>query len=183
MSTLSALPCAFAAGETVKYRRSFAEYLATDGWTLTLYIRGAQVLTKAATADGAGFLVTLAATDTDDLTTPGVYRWAERVSKAAEVFEVAHGTVEVTPNMATATAGQLQTMEEKLLAAIDAVLAGKITDDIVAYTIGGRSITKLSREELMTERRKLQWDVARQRGKGKAGRTRRVSFTGAGNES
>jgi hypothetical protein len=177
----TALPPAFAAGTTVQYTRSYADYPANDGWTLTLYLAGAQILNKVATASGADFVITLAATDTDDLTTPGLYRWVERASKSGVVKDVASGTVEVTANLATATAGSLQTTEEKLLAAVDAVIAGKITDDVLQYTIAGRSLTLMSRLDLLELRRKLQWDVARQRGK--TGRTRRLAFTGTENES
>jgi len=183
VSTLNALPCAFAAGTTVQYTRSISEYRANDGWQLKLYLAGAQTLNVTASASGPDFIVTMTAAQTATLTTAGQYRWTERVTKGALAYDVATGTVEVTPNLATATPGSLQAMSEKLLAAVEAVLAGKITDDASQYVIAGRSITLMSRQELLALHNKLQWDVARLRGKGKATRTRRLSFTGSGNES
>lgn len=148
MSTeLTALPSSFSAGSTVVYRRSLADYPASDSWVLKLYLAGVSVLTKTAVASGADHVVTLAASDTDDLTS-GVYRWVERVSKGGEVYDVAWGTIEVTPDVATATAGELQPWAETALAAIEAKISGRITADQEEFEILGRAVKRIPFEEL-----------------------------------
>ena len=183
MATSTALPESFAAGTTVKYTRTLTDYPANGGWTLTLYLAGATVLSVAATPSGADHAVTLTPAQTATLATAGVYRWTERVNNATEKYDVASGTVYVTQNIATAAAGDLQTFEEKALAIVEAALLANVGSDIVTYQIHGRAVTRETRLEALAYRNKLRWDVARQRNKGKAGRTRRVSFTGAENES
>jgi hypothetical protein len=183
VSTLYAMPDAFAAGTTVKYTRAYADHPASGGWALTVYIAGAQVLSKAAAANGDSFDFTLTATETATLTTPGVYQWEEWATKDAEKFRVAGGTVQVTANLSTATPGSAQSMNEKLLAAIDAVIAGRITDDVLQYNIHGRGLTKMSPDELRTLRNKVAWDVARERNRGRATRRRTIAFTGTERES
>ena len=144
------VPSRFAAGDTVKFTRSFSDYSAADGWTYVIYFNGAQAMSKAGTtaADGIGFAITLATTDTDDFTTPGAVRYQERVTKAGETYTVGEGTVDVARNYNGAAAGAAQTHEEKTLAVIEAAMSGRLTSDIESYQIAGRAVSKIPIEQL-----------------------------------
>src|SRR5258708_5758468 len=138
----TAIPDAFEAGTTVRYSRVFTNFPANAGWTLKLFLAGPVALTVSAAASGLGFILTLTAGQTATLTVAGMYRWSEHATDGTDIFPAAKGSVFVTPNLATAVAGDLQTMEEKLLAAIDAVIVGKITDDVLQYSVLGRGLTQ-----------------------------------------
>lgn len=180
-TTLTALPSTIASGTTVIYRRALSEYPADAGWTLTLYIRGLNVLTKPASADGATHVVTLAATDTDDLAA-GLYTWVERVSKAGEVYDVASGSLTVTPNVATATAGQLQPFEERALAVCRARLENRLTADQEQFQIYGRAVTRIPVEQLLQLITYFEQKVAAKRPGARFGRPVLGRFSGTGED-
>jgi hypothetical protein len=143
------LPSKFAAGTTVEYTRTTSDYPADQGWTLTLMIRGAAILDKLAVAVGADHKVTLTATDTSALT-EGVYQYVEQVTHVTlGTFNLADPqAVEVTPNFATAEAGDLLDIAVKTLKIIRDILSGKI-DDLKRYEIGGRSAELFTHDELI----------------------------------
>jgi len=187
MATLTALPDSFPAGTTVKYTRTVSDYPASGGWTLKLMLAGPATLSVTAAASGADHVVTVTAAQSAALAA-GVYRWAEEVSKDAEVYRVADGTVTVNPNMNTAQPGDLQSQDEKLLAAVNAMIAvrtgasGSAPKDIEAYSIDGVTITKVPLEQLYRLRTSLGIAVARAKRGGGFGRQHRVAFTGASQE-
>lgn len=181
-TTLTALPSEFSAGSTVVYRRGFSEYPA-GVWTLTLYLAGASADSFVSTTDGVIFVVTLPASDTDDLL-PGRYQWVERVSKGGEVYDAAAGLVTVTMDLSAASAGSGQTSDERLLALVEAALAGRIPAGMESYQIGtgGGSvvISKIPHLELLELRRKLRQTVAMQRGTLSIGRPILTRFSPEG---
>lgn len=144
MSTeLSALPESFAAGTTVTYSKSFADYPASDGWSLTLYLAGATIASVVADADGDAFDLTIPAATTVHPFLPGLYRWSERVSKAGEVREVGSGVVDIEPNLAEATDGSLQSFFEEAIPILQAHIRGRLTAGLQSYSIGGRAVSKI----------------------------------------
>jgi|CXWL01.1.fsa_nt_gi hypothetical protein len=181
MATLTALPDSFPAGTTVKYTRTVSDYPATSGWTLKLILAGPGVLTVTAAASGGDYAVTVTAAQSAALAA-GVYRWAEEVSKAAEVFRVGDGTVSVEPNMTTAAPGDLQSEDEKQLVLVKARIAELHAKGIVAYSVDGVTVTKTEPRDLYAERARLQLAIARAKRGGGIGRQFRVAFTGAKNE-
>lgn len=175
MPNLTAMPSSFSKGSTVTYARTVLDYPATSGWGLTVYIAGRSVLTKAASASGADFSITLTAADTAGLE-PGVYTWLERASKGAEVYDVARGTLSVTPDLATAAAGDLQSFDEKALAIVEAALLVDLASNTVSYQIAGRGETTTSRAEAMMLRDTLARRIARRKAGGRLGQTINVGF-------
>ena len=179
---LDSLPSEFAAGTTVSFTRTLADYPASDAWAFTLYIVAADVVSKLATADGDAHAVTLAATETKGIA-PGVYRYVERVSKAGEVFEVGSGFVTVQPDPLEASADDYKSADEKLLEAIDAVLAGRISADVEAYSIEGRALTRIPFRDLARIRATLAAKVRARRRGSILTVGARVSFPPVGGES
>lgn len=188
MSVLTEMPERFAAGTTVELLLTSTDYPANDGWTLSLSLAGAGVLTVAGASSGADHAITLTAAQTADLPA-GSYRWALDASKAGTVKRFASGRLAVEPNLAAAGAGDLQSTNEKILAAIEAVIAsrlgtatGSLPKDIESYAIDGIAVTKIPMEQLERMRTRYAFAVAREKRGGGIGRQHRIAFTGAQNE-
>lgn len=175
VNELVCIPDRIAAGTTVKYSRSFADFPANDGWTMKVWLAGAIASGVDAVADGAGFDVTLSAAYTATLT-PGNYRWVERVTKGSDIYDAASGTLVVTPNLATASAGSLLSYEEKTLAVIESALTGSLTKGMESYQIDGIAVVKLDAEKLEKLRIKYQNAVNRLKNGGRLGRIHRATF-------
>lgn len=150
------LPSQFAAGTTVKYRPSLADlgYSASDGWGLTVFLAGpafpdlAELANGAdGTADGDAFIVVLAAADTAVLK-PGLYSWIERVSRGGEVYDPRSGDLTVTQNVATATAGQLESHDEVMLALVRTRITARISKDMARLSAFDRAIEREELEKL-----------------------------------
>lgn len=181
MATLTALPDSIPAGTTVKYTRTVSDYPATAGWTLKLLLAGEATLAVTAAPSGGDYAVTLTAAQTAALPA-GVYRWAEEVSKAGEVYRVASGTVSVEPDLNTAAPGDLQSEDEKQLVQVNARIAELLAKGISSYAVDGLTVNKVELRDLYLERTRLTTAIARARRGGGIGRQYRVAFTGANNE-
>ena len=173
----TSVPSNFRAGTTVVFARSFGDYPTSDGWAYSLDLVGANTLHKMAVVDGTNFVLTLTATETAALSA-GAYRYSERVTRGSEVYEVATGLIAVELNYATAANGAAQTAQEKLLAVVDALLAGRGVDCIESYQIAGRAVNKIPLQELRKWRQQLAVQVYRQAG---GGLVSNASFVFSGN--
>jgi hypothetical protein len=159
---------------TLKVDRRFPNFSNTD-FAYTLLMAGAAVLSKPAIADSDGITwhVVLTPTDTAPLNTtatPAPYRFVERLTDASlgETYDVGEGRIMVNPDLASLSAGDAITYEEKTLAVIEQSLLTGITADIEHYSIAGRSISKIPRRELLQMRGQFRALVWRQRNPGKA---------------
>lgn len=161
------MPSTLAAGDTWRWRVARAAYPASAGWALTTYLRGKGVVNVVGVPDGDdGFVFTVpAAGDGSSAAVPaGRYTWVEKAAKDGDVLTVCSGVVTVTPNLAAATAGQLQTHAERALALVEAALEGRVVSDTESYAIFGRSLTKTPLAELRKLRAYYLAEVLRQRG-------------------
>jgi hypothetical protein len=80
------VPDHFPAGTTVKFSRSFDDYLPSDGWSYTIYLNGlTQKFNKAANVAGNDYLIEFVPSDTASLV-PGPYRYAERLANPGTDF-------------------------------------------------------------------------------------------------
>lgn len=155
----------------MQWTRSVPDYPSANGWTLKYYLRGASVLDVTGAPDPAGYLMTIAAADTAAMT-PGTYRWGAFVEKGAgpalERRRVGEGVLELEPNFQAAVAGGMQTHAERMLAAIEARLEGRLQPgaDMEQYGVAGRQVMKIPAEKLHALRVRYQAEVARQRNGG-----------------
>ncbi|MET0154735.1 MAG: hypothetical protein ABW189_01340 [Rickettsiales bacterium] len=157
-------PSRLVKGDSVSWRRSLACYPASDGWTLTYYFRGISELDKAASADGDDYLVELSTSDAE--LEAGEYAWSAKVSKGSELRTVATGILTVLPDLADAADGYEARPHCKImLDAIEAVLQGKASQDVSSYSIQGRSLTRMTAEELEKWRDKYrrEWSAHKRR--------------------
>lgn len=135
------------AGTTLSYTTSVPDYPANASWVLKYRliprVSGSAILLTGA-ADGADPTLhrITASAATTAAWAAGVYSWASWVEKAGEVYDVASGTVEITPDPRTAVAGGLDTRSaaQVALEAARAALAAW-TPTTKSYQIGERSYT------------------------------------------
>jgi hypothetical protein len=97
----------------------------------------------------------------------------------AQVYDITGDelVINIEPSADTSPAGAFQTFEEKTLAAIEAVIAGRVTSDIEAYHIAGRAVTKIPLKELLSLRGLYRGVVWRQQHPGKLGKAWKIDFS------
>lgn len=121
---------------------------------------------------GSTYSVIIPALATASLT-DGTYQWALFATGsgtyAGRRDTVDYGRFDVQPDVAIAAAGDLQTHAAKMLAAVEATLEGRVTSDIIGYTIGNRQVIKMPVNELMRWRRHYRWEVYRERNPSRLG--------------
>jgi hypothetical protein len=174
------VPDHFPAGTTVKYTRTLADFQPSDGWTYTIYLNGlTQKFSKAATVLNNIFQIVFLPADTASLN-PGPFRYAERLvnSGTGDVYDITGDelVINIEPNVGTAAAGAFNTWEERTLAVVEAAISGRLTADIQAYQIAGRSVSKIPIAELRTIRGELRAAIWRQNNPGQLGIPYRVQF-------
>jgi hypothetical protein len=151
----------FVAGDTLKFTKSLGDYLPSVGWVLTysLVKDGDQEAITATDNGDETHLVNVAATVTAAYSA-GIYRWQSYVTKAAERYSIASGTIEAVADFAAATSGlDARAHCKRTLDALEATIEGKASKDQAGYSIsfgeGGasRSISRLSFGELIEARK------------------------------
>lgn len=150
------------AGDTLSWTRVQPDYPASAGWVLTYYFGlNTTLKTVAATtnADGQSFDVALDLTAWD----PGLWRWSARMVSATQKVTIDSGALTVAPDPSTAY--DRRSHAEKCLAAIEAVIEGRMGDPIVQYEIDGVKAIKLPHAQLMELRGYYKAVVNRQAGK------------------
>ncbi len=152
MPTADAPPDRFAAGDTLRWRYSSADYPANDGWALSYRLVGAGIaLTITASAEGTGFIAEASAAQTGGLSVPAAgvpCTLIGYVIKGTERWAVHRAGCLVQANPATAT-GDLRGHAAKVLDAINALLEGRATKDQQSYKIGERELTRIPIPELL----------------------------------
>lgn len=186
---LTAIPLQIVRGTSLDYRRTYADFPASAGWTAKLWLAGASVVGIDGVADGDSFDFSLTVAQTTALAA-GVYLWEERVIRSPEEKVAADGTVGILETAKNAAAGALVSFEAKLLAAVEAAIflrtgVGLATpiDILDAYQVHRRQVTKMSLRELMTLRADLKRSVRNQMFPGRMGPSVLVTFTGVQNEN
>jgi hypothetical protein len=164
------VPASLIAGTTWKWTDSPGDFPTSDGWALEYRISGPAYLAAAATVVGNDYSVTI----TDEASSalpPGLYQWRAFASKAGEVYPVANGTIEVVAN--PSAAGDTRTFAAKQLEKVEAEIAARFNTGSTKlgsahedYTIDGRSLTKISMNDLQLMRARLSAEVARERAGG-----------------
>lgn len=137
------------AGDTLKFTKSLSDYPATI-WTLKyFFLKSGVQITFTASASGNNYIIEIAASTTAAWKV-GTYNWIAYVSTLTERHQVGTGTVEIKPNLEALTTGyDARSHVKKVLDAIEALLEGRATADVMSYAIAGISISKMTPEELI----------------------------------
>ena len=143
MNPLTSVPAQIIAGDSYEIKLGYTDYPSTT-WTGNLLLRGPASASVTATATGTDFLFTLATTDTNIAS--GSYAYAVQVSSGSARHTVAQGYTTVLVNLASATTNTSH--QETMIAAIEAVLEGRIDDGTDSISINGRSLSYIPLPEL-----------------------------------
>jgi len=149
------IPASFTAGDSLAYTDSLSDYPASSGWVLSyVLVKDGTQINISSSADGDDHSVSVLASATV-LYDSGTYHWQAFVTKTTERYTVGTGIVAINPDFATQSTGlDDRSHAKKVLDALEAVIEGKAGKDITSYSIGGRSVTKMTPEEILMWRDK-----------------------------
>lgn len=172
------------AGDTLKFQKQLNNYSIEDGWTLTYeFLTSSEDLGSfSSTSYQGNHLITVAATTTSGWNAAEVF-YVGRVSKSGEIYTVDRGSFTVKENFTTALNLDGRSHAKKVLDAIEAVIENRASQDQMSYSIAGRSLSRMSPEQLFlmrdryqAEHNKEQAEIARAQGR-KTKETIKVRFS------
>ena len=149
------IPTSFTAGDTLEFSDSLSDYPASSGWVLSyVLVKDGSQISMSSTADGDDHSFSIPATTTANYS-PGTYHWKAFVTNAPERYTVDSGVIEIEQDFTTQAQGfDDRSHVKKTLDALESVLEGKASADVASYSIGGRSLSKMTPEELLSWRDK-----------------------------
>lgn len=138
-------PTSIVAGDTIQWYRTDLSDFPSSEYTLkyVIYNSGKSYEVTAA-ASGSGYLVTIAATTSDDYTA-GDYKWDAFCSKTGERYKVDTGYVTIKKDTGALTGGggyAYSSTVKTIYDAIEAVILGRASKDQEEFTIQGRSLKR-----------------------------------------
>lgn len=175
---LSSEPLVLPAGETIQWQRTIATFPPGQGFTPKYYFAGVDTFQVVGTQSGNGWLFTVTS-DAIAAKPAGTYRWTlyvEDASTPVNRYRIDNGVLDVTPNIITATAGQLQTHAEKCVAYLKALIEGRLPADVEHYVIENRQVSKIPIKEARALLTQYQWLVWREKNQGQLGAKVSVAF-------
>ena len=163
-------PSEIVVGDYIQWKRNdLADDYPNDEYSATYVARitggGNTEIQLAGTAYNGGFLFTADSVTSADFV-PGYYHWQLEVVKDATgdrvVVDLGAFTAIVDLDVGGADP---RTHAEIMLTKIESLLEGKADSDVSSYSIAGRSLTKLTPEELITWRNYYRSEVLQMRQK------------------
>jgi hypothetical protein len=154
-------PLSVYAGDTVRWTRSFTDYPANDGWTLTYsFTSSSSRFTVDAVADAALHLVNVAAATTASWRA-GDYTWRAQAKKGAEAFTVGTGRMRVQ-GTASASTSDRRTFARATLDAVETYMRDPANMAAAEYEIAGRRLKRYELADLLALRDRMRAEVARE---------------------
>lgn len=143
-------PREIAARETSSWTLDLPNNRPADGWAVSYFFRGPVEVDLVGVVDGVEFDFAIA---TGTFDTPGRYDWTAVATKIGSRVRLATGRIEILADAEQTTGvGDVTTHSERMLAALEAALEGTASKAHRSYTIDGRSIERMTLEELRTNR-------------------------------
>lgn len=159
------IPQTLTAGDRWTWTDSLVDYPATL-WTLTYYFRGPTSLAAAVgVASGTDHVLTITAALTADLK-PGFYDWQARAALIATpttIETVDIGRLTVEPNLANA-AIEHRSFWRQVLDQLEPVILGRASTDQLSMSIAGRSLQRMTWDELLSVYDRAKLTVASEMG-------------------
>lgn len=154
------IPTDLPAGLTISLPITLTAYPAPD-WTLTLALRGPEVIDLTAGAEGSGHRFAIDAS-TSAAWTPGRYWYSLRAGDGTDTFEVETGQISIRTDIAgEGPAYDGRHHVERVLDAIEAVIEGRATLDQERYRINNRELQRTPIGELIKLRQTYQAELRR----------------------
>lgn len=161
MTDPTQVPAELIAGDTWSWTRDLSADYPASAWTGAWYFEKAEkAFTVAAVASGNVFTATVAAA-TSAAYPAGEYRWrfvATRISDSVRK-SVEQGWVKVLADPAAAGTYDTRTTARVMLDNIEAYLRDPTGLTASSYSLGGRSLSRWARADLLVERDKLKAEV------------------------
>lgn len=143
-------PIQIRSGDTVKFTRELADYPTSEGWTLKYKIvgNGADPQEVSASVVSSKYSVTIASSITEDLAT-GIYQLIGWVEKSGERFTIYDRTLDVLPNLASASgATDTRSHARKTLALIEAAIESHAVNPVESLQINNKTFQRPTLEML-----------------------------------
>ncbi len=160
-------PAKIVAGDLLQWKRTdLGTDYANGSYTLSYKARlegtGSTVITITASASGDDYLVSVGQSTTASYTA-GDYRWQAYITRNSdsERLTIDSGTFEVAANRSASTADP-RSHVKIMLDKIESILEGRADGDVAAYSINGRSLTKLAIPDLLMWRDRYRADYLRE---------------------
>lgn len=155
MDQLTSLPLTFVAGDYLNLKESYSDYPASENWAITYTLVNASAIIEiTSTASDDDHLMQVAIATTADWES-GVYDWQKRVSNGTVTYTLDIGQITIKPSFtAQSTSYDNRSHVKKTLDALESVILGKASKDQLSYSIAGRSISRMSPNELLEWRDK-----------------------------
>lgn len=150
------------AGDTFTHTLENDDYDGT--YTAHLKLRGASTINIAGTKSDGVYTFTETAANTAAWTV-GKYLYVIYVSDGTTEKTLETGSVDIEYRPDLNPASDIRTHAEKTLDAIEAVIEGRATVDQQSYTIKGRTLTRMSLDDLLKFRQIYRNEVRREQGK------------------
>lgn len=154
-STPTSEPSAVIAGDTLAWKKSLPDYLASAGWTLRYrLVNAATHLDIVGAASGDDHLISVSATTSGGYA-PGVYDWQSYVTNVAgERYTIAIGRINIAPNWAAVSSGlDTRSTARQILDALEAawLVAATKRAYVFEYRIANRMMKFATRGEWVVE--------------------------------
>lgn len=155
MTTPTQVPVQLLAGDTWEWTREFADYPASTHSAAWYFEKADHNFSVAAAAAGDTFTGTVAAATSAGYRA-GKYRWRLVVTRTADSVRktVESGWLDVLPDPAAAGNVDHRSTALVVLDMIDAYLRDPTNLTASSYSLGGRSLSRWSRSDLLVERDK-----------------------------
>ena len=141
------IPSVINQGDSLDWTESESDYLASDGWVIGYNLVSSSVrINFESTADGDDHSLDLTVATTTAWT-PGNYSYQRYATDGTERVTLNNGTVEIKRDFLTA--GDERSHAQICVDNIQAVLENRATIDQESYTINGRSLTRMSIDDLL----------------------------------
>lgn len=168
------IPAKLIAGDTWSFTFSHGDYAAPT-WDASIYFENAAATFSATAADdGSDHAFSIAAATTAGKE-PGRYKWSLRVSDGTSAYTVETGWVEILVDPAAAGTHDPRSESRKQLDAVQATLIGRATNDQLAMSLNGRSISRTPLPELRDWEDRLMQRVKSEEQGATAGRGRHIN--------
>lgn len=149
--TRTCIPVSLVAGDSLIFNPTFGLYAASDGWAITYYFQtvdGKNSFKFPVTNSGTAFSVSVNAETTGQLTAANYIGIARAVLANPEQTVIAwQGGLIILPDLATAN--DTRSHARQTLDAIELVMSGRATDDVLDSIIEGTTIRRLPMEQLI----------------------------------
>lgn len=164
MSTIPTTePRAFMAGDKVQWRRTFTDYPAGTYTLRYAFVGRYGAFDVTCTDNGNGeHLATVLSEATEELNA-GTYQWVAYVLDGVDRIRLAGGETCIEPNLIGAGPTDTRTWAERVLEAVEAALENRASSEQASYSMGGRTISKMTPDEMISARQRLKAIVNREK--------------------